>query len=132
MGTRAGVGRRINLMQSGVPVAPALGWTEGESWLRRVPVSLVVTDMEGATTEELATIRRLRAEFPDVTVIALVSLFTPEIRSAQRDGLLRAVLEKPIALGQLEAAVKAVLSRRCEGSEAESAPERPARREARG
>jgi DNA-binding NtrC family response regulator len=99
------------LMQRGVPVAPALGWTEGESRLHRVPVSLVVTDMEGATPEELATVRRLRAKFPDVTVIALVSLFTPEIGSAQRDGLLRAVLEKPIALGQLEEAVKTVLSR---------------------
>lgn len=100
------------LVQSGVPVASALGWSEGESRLHRVPVSLVVTDIEGAIPEELTTVRRLRAEFPHVTVIALVSLFTPEIRTAQREGLLLAVLEKPITLGQLEEAVKAVLSRK--------------------
>ncbi|MBI4013816.1 MAG: hypothetical protein HY359_15980 [Candidatus Rokubacteria bacterium] len=100
------------LVQSGVPVASALGWTEGESRVRRVPVSLVVTDMEGAIPEELRAVRRLRAEFPHVTVIALVSLLTPEIRAAQREGLLGTVLEKPIALGELDEAVKSVLSRK--------------------
>ena len=100
------------LMQSGAPVASALGWAEGESRLHRLPVSVVVTDMEGLIPEELTTVRRIRAEFPHVTVIALVSLFTPEVKAAQSEGLLLAVLEKPIALGQLEEAVKSVLLRR--------------------
>lgn len=100
------------LMRSGAPVASALGWAEGESRLHRLPVSVVVTDLEGPLPDELMTIRRLRAEFPHVTVIALVSLFTPEVEAARSEGLLLAVLEKPIALGQLEEAVKSVLSRR--------------------
>jgi DNA-binding NtrC family response regulator len=100
------------LMRSGAPVASALGWTEGESRLHRLPVSVVVTDMEGRLPDELMTVRRLRAEFPHVTVIALVSLSTPEVEAARAEGLLLAVLEKPIALGQLEEAVRSDLARR--------------------
>lgn len=100
------------LTRSGLPVASALGWMEGESRLRRIPVSLVVTDMERLGPAELATLRRLRAEFPHVPVIALVSLSTPEVLAARAEGLLLAILEKPIALGQLEEVVSSALSRR--------------------
>lgn len=92
-------------------MASALGWVEGESRLRRIPVSLVVTDLEEVGAEELMRVRRLRTEFPHVGVIALVSIPTPEVRAAQMEGLLLAVLEKPIALGQLEEAVNSALSR---------------------
>ncbi len=93
-------------------VASALGWAEGESRLKRIPVSLVVTDLEEVGAEELMRVRRLRTEFPHVGVIALVSIPTPEVRAAQMEGLLLAVLEKPIALGQLEEAVNSALSRK--------------------
>lgn len=100
------------LVRRGLPVASALGWAEGESRLRRIPVSLVVADMEESGLEELMRVRRLRAEFPHVGVIALVSLSTPELRAAQTEGLLLAVLEKPIALEELEKAMSSALSRR--------------------
>lgn len=100
------------LMRSGAPVASALGWAEGESRLHRLPISVVVTDVEGSFHEELVALRRLRAELLDTTVIALVSLLTPEIEIARAEGLLLAVLEKPIALGQLEEAVSSVLAHR--------------------
>jgi DNA-binding NtrC family response regulator len=99
------------LMRGGVPVTSALGWAEGESRLQRVPVSIVVTDLEELGAEELGTVRRLRAEFPHVSVIALVSLATPEAHAAKAEGLVVAVLEKPITLGHLEETVNAVLSR---------------------
>lgn len=98
------------LTRSGFPVASALGWGEGESRLQRIPVSLVVTDLEELGPEELGAVRRLRAEFPRVAVIALVSLSTPEVRVAKTEGLVLAVLEKPIALGQLEEAVNSAFS----------------------
>lgn len=97
------------LTRSGLPVASALGWMEGESRLRRIPVSLVVTDMERLGPAELKTVRRLRTEFPHVPVIALVSLSTPEVQAAKTEGLVLAVLQKPIALGQLEEAVNSAL-----------------------
>lgn len=100
------------LMRGGVPVTSALGWAEGESRLQRLPVSIVVTDLEELGAEELATVRRLRAEFPHIAVIALVSLATPEVQAARAEGLVMAVLEKPITLGQLEEAVNALLCRR--------------------
>jgi hypothetical protein len=48
-----------------------------------------------------------------VEIIALVSLSTPTpgVRAAERQGIVRAVLEKPIALAQLEGAVRSVLLR---------------------
>lgn len=95
------------LMRNGVPVASALGWGEGESRLHRIPVSVVVTDIE-----ELMTVRRLRAEYPHVGFIALVCLSTPEVQAAKAEGLVLTVLEKPIALGQLEEAVNSALSRK--------------------
>lgn len=100
------------LMRGGLPVTSALGWVEGESRLRRMPVSLVVTDVEELRAEELLRLRRLRAECPHVGVIVLVSLLTPEIQAARTEGLVAAVLEKPIALGVLEQAVNSALSRK--------------------
>lgn len=99
------------LIQSGWPVLSALGWSEGESRLRRVPVSLVVADIEGPDPEEMDRVRRLRSEFPHVAIIALVSLRTPEIRAAEAQGTLLAVLEKPITLAQLEESVTLALAR---------------------
>ena len=103
------------LMRSGLPVASAVGWVEGELRLQRIPVSLVVSDFEELGPEELMTLRRLRVEFPHVGFVALVSLSTPEVRVATTEGLVLAVLEKPIALEQLEEAVNSALSR--EGTE---------------
>lgn len=100
------------LMRSGLPVTSALGWVEGEFRLQRVPVSVVVIDAEKLARDELMTLRRLRDGFPHVEVIALVSLSTPEVRVARAEGLVLAVLEKPIALGQLEEAVNSALSRK--------------------
>ena len=99
------------LIRSGWPVLSALGWSEGESRLRRVPVSLVVADIEGPDPEEMDRVRRLRSEFPHVGIIALVSLRTPEIRAAEAQGTLLAVLEKPITLAQLEESVTLALAR---------------------
>jgi len=99
------------LIQNGWPVLSALGWAEGESRLRRFPISLVVTDLEGPDPDELTPVRRLRAEFPHVAIIALVSLCTPEIRAAETQGIVLAVLEKPITLAQLEESVKLALAR---------------------
>ena len=99
------------LLRSGMPVCSALGWSEGAARLHRIPVSLVVTDVEELSLAELDRVRHLRAEFPRLAVIALVSLATPEASTAKTEGLVLAVLEKPIALGELEAAVHTALSR---------------------
>ncbi len=98
-------------MQSGWAVLSALGWQEAESRLRRFPISLVVTDMEGPGPEDLGWVRRLRAEFPHVGIIALVSLHTPEVRAVETEGIVLAVLEKPIGLARLEESVQRALAR---------------------
>lgn len=97
------------LVRSGLPVVSALGWAEGEVRLRRIPVSVVVADLEELSPEELARVRRLRSSFPNVAVIALVSLSTSDVRAAEAQGLVLAVLQKPITLGRLEKTVKAAL-----------------------
>jgi DNA-binding NtrC family response regulator len=100
------------LMAGGSLVTSALGWQEGESRLRRIPVSVVVIDVEQLALEELMILRRLRAEFPHVDVIALVSFATPEEHIARTEGLVLAILEKPIALARLEEAVNSALQRK--------------------
>ena len=99
------------LMQSGWAVLSALGWQEAESRLRRFPISLAVTDLEGPGPEDLGWVRRLRSKFPHVGIIALVSLRTPEVRAAEREGIVLAVLEKPIGLARLEESVQRALAR---------------------
>lgn len=96
---------------SGFTVEAALGWMDVESGLGHLPVSLLVADLDEFSSEDLDCVRRLRAEFPCVEIIALVSLSTPGVRAAERQGIVRAVLEKPIALAQLEGAVRSVLLR---------------------
>jgi DNA-binding NtrC family response regulator len=100
------------LMESGLLVTSAFGWQEGESRLQRIPVSVLVLDVEQLALEELIVLRRLRAEFPHVDVIALVSLATPEDHIARAEGLVLAILEKPIALGDLEEAVNSAVQRK--------------------
>jgi len=103
------------LRRGGVLVTPALDWDDVESWLRRTPVPLLVADMGEAGPGDLGMVHRLRAQFPRVGIIALVSLATPEVRAAEASQLLLAVLQKPIALGTLEEAVRSALSRRAAG-----------------
>lgn len=100
------------LLRTGLPVAPGLGWVEGESRLQRIPVSLLVADVEDLGLEEMERLRRLHAEFPHVGVIVLASLPTARVEMAKTAGLVLAVLEKPIALGKLEEAVSFALSRK--------------------
>lgn len=96
---------------SGFTVEAALGWMDVESGLGHLPVSLLVADLDEFSSEDLDRVRRLRAEFPRVEIIALVSLSTPGVRAAERQGVVRAVLEKPIALARLEGAVRSALLR---------------------
>jgi DNA-binding NtrC family response regulator len=95
-----------------LPVALATGWADGESWLHRIPVSLIVTDVEELGREDLATLVRLRREFPHIAVIALVSFLTPEALAAEADGVVAVVLPKPVALSHLEEAVNSALFRK--------------------
>lgn len=96
---------------SGFTVEPAVSWMDAESRLGHVPVSLLVADLDGFGSEDLDRVRRLGVEFPHVEIIALVALSTPGVRAAERQGIVRAVLEKPIALARLDAAVRSVLMR---------------------
>lgn len=108
--SRRGLSRA--LATSGFAVDAVPSWTDVESGLGRLPVPLLVADLDELCSEDLARVRRLRAEFPRVEIIALVSLSTPAVRAAERRGVVRAVLEKPIALARLEGTVRSALARR--------------------
>lgn len=103
-------GLRRALAASGFDVEAALDWMETISGLRRRPVSLLVADLDEFSSDDLDRVRRLHAEFQRVGIIALVSLATPAVRAAERAGVVRAVLEKPISLARLEETVRAALA----------------------
>lgn len=95
----------------GFAVDAVLNWMEVESGLGQLPASLLVADLDEFSSEDLDHVRRLHAEFPRVEIIALVSLVTPAVRAAEHQGVVRAVLEKPIVLARLEATVRSALAR---------------------
>ena len=103
-------GLRRALAASGFDVEAALDWIETISALRRRPVLLLVADLDEFSSDDLDRVRRLHAEFPRVGIIALVSLATPAVCAAERAGVVRAILEKPIALARLEETVRAALA----------------------
>lgn len=103
-------GLRRALAASGCDVEAALEWMETISALRRRPVSLLVADLDEFSSDDLDRVRRLHTEFPRVGIIAVVSLAIPAVRAAERAGVVRAVLEKPIALARLEETVRAALA----------------------
>jgi DNA-binding NtrC family response regulator len=100
------------LRHQAFPVIPAYGWDDCEARLHRTPVSLVVADVEVLGREELGTLQRLQEKFPHVSVIALVSLVTAEARAAAAEGLVAAILQKPVGLAQLDEAVSATRLRK--------------------
>lgn len=104
-------GLRRALAWSGLPVVPASGWAEAESRLRHVRAPAIVIDVGEMSPEGLDRLRRWRAEFPDVAIIVLVSLSTPEVRTAEAEGLVLAAFEKPITLTRLEASLRLALAR---------------------
>jgi DNA-binding response OmpR family regulator len=99
------------LATSGFAVDAVASWMDVESRLGHLQVPLLVADLDEFNSEDLDRVRRLRTEFPRVEIIALVSLSTPAVRAAERQGVVRAVLEKPIALARLEGTVRSALAR---------------------
>lgn len=99
------------LVMSGFAVNVARTWMEVESGLGHLSVSLLVADLDEFSSDGLDHVRRLRAGLPRLEIIALVSLFTPALGAAEREGAVCAVLEKPIVLARLEAAVRSALAR---------------------
>lgn len=99
------------LATSGFAVDAVASWMDVESRLGRLQVPLLVADLDEFNSEDLDRVRRLRTEFPRVEIIALVSLSTPAVHAAERQGVVRAVLEKPIALARLEGTVRSALAR---------------------
>jgi two-component system, chemotaxis family, chemotaxis protein CheY len=81
------------------------GW-EGIRRYRQSPTDLVMTDMDMPDGDGEDVIRQLRADYPDVKILAVSgSKGTEELRSvAQRWGA-DAMLPKPVGVDELRAAV---------------------------
>lgn len=100
----------VTLESAGHEVLLAPGGREGVQQYRARRTDLVITDLFMPDQEGLETIKQMRIEFPDVSIIAISGKPTGAtmLTVAQRLGA-KAVLQKPFLPGELLKAVEQAL-----------------------
>jgi CheY-like chemotaxis protein len=99
------------LRRAGFVVATAAGGAEGLACFRESAFALVITDMVMPVMDGLEVIRALRAEHPDVPIIAVSGAgdWNPLLRMAVSLGA-SAALRKPMRAAELVQTVQQVLA----------------------
>jgi DNA-binding NtrC family response regulator len=90
------------LVLTGYPVLTALSWTEVLARLHRFPLSVILYDIVSLDDEERERLSALRRIYPQLSVILLSSLESPELSRAVEEGLVAALVVKPVQLSTLE------------------------------
>lgn len=90
------------LVLNGYPVITALDWSEVLARLHRIPLSVILYDVMGLDEKERERLVGLRTTHPELSVILLSSLETPELGRAVEEGLIAAYVVKPVRLASLE------------------------------
>lgn len=96
------------LVLVGYPVLTALNWSEVMARLHRIPLSVIVYDVMGLDERERDRLLGLRRTHPELSVILLSSLESPELSRAVEEGLIAAYVVKPVRLTSLEACLDKV------------------------
>ncbi len=90
------------LVLTGYPVITALSWSEVVARLHRFPLSAILYDVMSLDDEERERLSALRRAHPQLSVILLSSLESPELSRAVEEGLIAAFVVKPVRLSTLE------------------------------
>lgn len=91
------------LVLIGYPVLTALDWSEVLARLHRIPLSVILYDVVSLDDKERERLLALRRAHPQVSVVLLSSLESPELSRAVEEGLIAAYVVKPVRLTSLEA-----------------------------
>jgi DNA-binding NtrC family response regulator len=99
---------RMTLELSGHEVVEAASGDEGIEKYRQDPADLVVTDIKMEPKGGLAVIRELKADHPDVKVIAITGYDPSALDEAMDQGAVR-VFTKPLKMSELTDAIAELL-----------------------
>ena len=90
------------LTLSGYAVTAATDWSEILARPRPVPVSVLLYDLKDLDWHEWDRLEEFRRAHPDLSVVLLSSLESPELDRACSEGLIAGYQVKPIRLTSLE------------------------------
>ncbi|HSC70776.1 MAG TPA: hypothetical protein VLH58_05450, partial [Candidatus Methylomirabilis sp.] len=93
---------------SGYSVTAATDWSEILARPRPVPVSVLLYDLKDLDWGEWEKLEEFRRAHPELSVVLLSSLESPELDRACSEGLIAAYQVKPIRLTALEACLDSV------------------------
>lgn len=99
---------RRALVLAGYEVTEAFDGEDGMELFRESPADLVVTDLQMPRKDGLQVIRELRADFPDVKIIAITGFAPKHLLSAEELGANR-TYTKPLDLRDLVESIRELL-----------------------
>ena len=95
----------LALNLDGYEVCSATNWSEVMSELQCLSLSVILYDLIELDNEERRRLEVLRRTRPDLPIVLLPCLESPELSRAVEEGLIAAYLMKPAPLGSLRECV---------------------------
>ncbi len=95
----------LALTMDGIAVSIATTWSEVMSELQCLSLSVILYDLIELDNEERRRLKVLRRTRPDLPIVLLPCLESPELSRAVEEGLITAYLVKPAPLGLLRECV---------------------------
>ena len=97
---------------AGFAVGTATHWAQAMADCGPVPPAVIIHDVRGLDAWVQGQLRGLREVHPEVPVLLLSSLNSPELSEAKQEGLIAASIIKPVRLESLEECVERLGARR--------------------
>lgn len=97
---------------AGFPVSTATGWAQAMAACSPVSPAMIIRDVRGMDAWVEEQLMGLRKVHPEVPVLLLSSLNSPELSQAKQEGLIAASIIKPVHLESLEECVERLGARR--------------------
>ena len=112
------------LAKQGVPFSILLAENgkEAVTFLKRHPVSLVVTDLQMPEMDGFALLAHLSAHYPDIPVVILTAYSTPDTKKKVLAGGAIGYMEKPLLVDDLAQKITRALERESEGGVLQTIP----------
>ena len=112
------------LAKQGVPFSILLAENgkEAVAFLKRHPVSLVVTDLQMPEMDGFALLAHLSAHYPDIPVVILTAYSTPDTKKKVLAGGAIGYMEKPLVVDDLAQKITRALERESEGGVLQTIP----------
>ena len=96
-------------------VLTALDGSMAVQELRRIPVSLVVTDLKMPNLDGFSLLAHIMEHYPEIPVLIITGYSTPEMERMAREGGAVGYIAKPFTIGELASRIAATLKKEADG-----------------